>query len=233
MNSISFREARSSDADAIGALHVASWRETYSGILPDELLDGLSGKARSEMWRGVLSGHTSGTVVFVAESESEIVGFGACGGQRDNELKRQGFGAEIGAIYVLQAHQRAGVGNALMRLMAQSLLRHGQNAASLWVLRENAGARDFYERLGGALIREKTEELSDATLSEVAYGWSDLRSTRHLMSALGRNRTLASRRSSPFEVTTIKHEVLELSQDEPADRLAKRANRRYIRSFSS
>ena len=173
-----FRQADVSDADMIGALHVATWRETYRGILPNELLVGLSVEARSAMWRSVLSGTVDweGTDVLVAENGGGIVGFGACGAQRDENLRGQGFDAEIGAIYVLQTEQRAGTGTSLMHLMARSLLSSGRKAASLWVIRENAHARAFYEELGGALLGEKIEALSGAILTEVAYGWSDLAS---------------------------------------------------------
>jgi ribosomal protein S18 acetylase RimI-like enzyme len=176
MDSMRFRQAGPPDADMIAAVHVASWRETYRGILPDELLDGLSVETRSAMWRSVLSGSANWdrTNLFVAENGGGIVGFGACGRQRDENLRAQGFDAEIHAIYVLQAKQCAGIGTSLMRLMARSLLGSGRKAASLWVLSENTSARAFYEELGGALLGEKVEELSGATLIEVAYGWNDL-----------------------------------------------------------
>jgi ribosomal protein S18 acetylase RimI-like enzyme len=130
------------------------------------------------MWRSVLtrSAAPEGTQVFIAEAGGDIVGFGACGDQRDGKLGEQGFDGEIGAIYVLKSHQRAGIGIGLMRLMAHSLLGRGRKAASLWVLRENLFARAFYERLGGTLIGERVDELSGATVAEVAYGWSDLNS---------------------------------------------------------
>lgn len=176
MDSMCFRHADFDDANSIGALHVASWRETYRGMLPDELLDGLSAESRSEMWRSVLSGPVNwdGTSVFVAENRCGIHGFGACGVQRDENLRKQGFDAEIGAIYVLQAQQSAGVGTRLMHLMARSLRGAGRKAAILWVLRDNFHARGFYERLGGTLIGERIEDFSGAALVEVAYGWSNL-----------------------------------------------------------
>lgn len=176
MDAISFREAKPGDAAALGALHVASWRETYAGLLPSQLLDGLSAEARSAMWSAVLDDPATwgGTAVFVAESEGRMVGFGACGDQRDEALRKQGFDGEIGAIYVLQSHQRAGVGSALMSLMAQNLLDQGRTAATLWVLRENVSARSFYERLGGAPAGEREDEQPGVMVTELAYGWSDL-----------------------------------------------------------
>lgn len=176
MGATSFREAKSSDAAALGALHVTSWRETYAGLLPNRLLNGLSAEERSGMWSAVLNdpANFGGTAIFVAESEGQIVGFGACGGQRDEALKDQGFVGEVGAIYVLRLHQRAGVGKSLMSLMARKLMDQGRRAATLWVLRENVSARTFYERLGGVLIGQREVEQSGAMLNEVAYGWNDL-----------------------------------------------------------
>ena len=176
MDAISYRQADADDAPAIGAMHVASWRETYARLLPDELLNGLSTEARSAMWSATLSDPNSGTAVFLAESGGAIVGFGACGGQRDEALRDQGFDGEIGAVYVLKSHQRAGLGRALMSLIARKLLDQGRSAACLWVLRENTSARRFYERLGGTVLGERVDEQSGIALREVAYGWSDLTS---------------------------------------------------------
>lgn len=176
MPMVDYRLATADDASAIGALHVISWHETYTGLLPQDMLDGLSAKSRAAMWTTVLDAPASpdGTRVYVAESAGEIVGFGACGGQRDNAMRERGFTGEIGAIYILRAQQGAGVGRALMSLMARDLVARSMPRASLWVLRENVGARCFYEGLSGAIIVEKEVAEGDTTLREVAYGWPDL-----------------------------------------------------------
>jgi len=43
----------------------------------------------------------------------------------------------------------------------------------VWVLAENP-FRNFYEALGGKLIREQTIERWGQEFIEVAYGWNDL-----------------------------------------------------------
>lgn len=164
---IALREATPADAAAIGALHVACWHETYSGILPAPMLPGLSVEMRTDMWRAILedSDAFGGAVVFVAVQEDRIVGFGSCGAQRDPALIEAGFDGEIGALYVLQAYQAQGIGRALMRALAN----RGHQAVSLWVLRDNVSARGFYEALGGAIVGERI----DGSLVELAYGWPD------------------------------------------------------------
>ena len=173
---VDYRLATAGDTSAIGALHVMSWRETYAGLLPQKMLDGLSAESRAAMWATVLDAPSSpiGTRVYVAESQGEIVAFGACGGQRDDAMRERGFAGEIGAIYILRSQQGGGMGRALMSLMARDLMARPVSGASLWVLRENVGARGFYEDLGGAIITEKEVAESDTNLHEVAYGWLDL-----------------------------------------------------------
>jgi ribosomal protein S18 acetylase RimI-like enzyme len=182
-----FREARLADAAALGELHVASWRETYAGVLPATLLEDLSVEGRTAMWTAVLRAPArfDRTGVFVAEGASGIVGFGACGGQRDPTLAKQGFIGEIGAIYVLKSHQRAGLGAALMDAMALRLMEQEREAAALWVLRENLIACRFYEQMGGAVVAERVEAEAGAELHEVAYGWRDLALLRARIAARG------------------------------------------------
>jgi len=45
----------------------------------------------------------------------------------------------------------------------------------LWVFDANAQARTFYEGLGGVVVREQPIDITGQTLTEVAYGWPDLR----------------------------------------------------------
>ena len=176
MGAISFRRAVPGDAPALGALHVASWRETYAGILPEDMLAALSAESRAAMWERILGDPEAhaGAQVYVAQDGERLVGFGACGEQREETLAGAGFGGEIGAIYVLRSHQHRGIGRAIMSLLAQAHLKADRRGASLWVLRENLAARSFYERLGGTVVGERTEEAPDAILVETAYGWRDL-----------------------------------------------------------
>ena len=42
---VDYRLATTEDSSAIGALHVVSWRETYAGLLPQDMLDRLSAES--------------------------------------------------------------------------------------------------------------------------------------------------------------------------------------------
>jgi ribosomal protein S18 acetylase RimI-like enzyme len=170
------RPASLADAPNLAAMHVASWLETYPGMLPPSMLASLSVDKRLAMWKQVIGDTpTSGsTNVYIADIDGKIVGFGSCVSQRTQTLKDSGYDGEIGAIYVLKAYQRRALGRRLLHAMASDLSARGFTATSLWVLRDNAPARSFYEQYGGQVVAEREEARPDGALSEVAYGWKDL-----------------------------------------------------------
>lgn len=173
---MNIRAATSDDAMGIAAVHVASWQETYVGLMPAAILNSLSVADRAARWARILAeaAHEGGMSVFVAMHAGDTVGFAHSCGQRDGRLNVRGFTGEIGAIYVLRNAQGKGLGRCLMTAAAQSLHELGHDAASLWVLRDNDPARRFYERLGGEVCCEREDRLEAATLVELAYGWRDL-----------------------------------------------------------
>ncbi|MGI9506339.1 MAG: GNAT family N-acetyltransferase, partial [Geminicoccaceae bacterium] len=178
MATTTIRPATADDAESIAEIHVRAWRETYAGLLPKALLDGLSVERRVAWWRGLLDGtnNPSRTAVFIAVGENDqAVGFGSCGRQRDPELDAAGFDAEVETIYLLDKVKRLGTGRQLMTTLAAAMLTEGYRGAALWVLRENDSARRFYEALGAAIVGEREEWRSDDfVMREVAYGWPDL-----------------------------------------------------------
>jgi len=176
MSQVGLRPAVLTDAAAIGAVHVQSWRETYAGLLPEAMLAELSVERWAAMWGELLGDPATAAsmTIVVAENESRIVGIGGCGPQRDEALAKSGFTGEFGMIYVLRSHQGRGLGRSIMASLAWSLAKLGHEKASLWVFRENERARRFYERLGGTIVGEKAGERNGTVLVDLAYGWSDL-----------------------------------------------------------
>lgn len=170
------RPATAADAEVIAQVHVASWRETYPGLVPPSILAGLSVAERAKMWRKILRQPDAfqRSAVFVAERSGAVIGFAACGDQRSSKLETRGFAAEIFALYLLRSDQGLGLGRLLMAELARTLAGRVQQGASLWVLRENLAARRFYERLGGELVGEKEDRREEGILVEVAYGWTAL-----------------------------------------------------------
>ena len=117
-----------------------------------------------------LSGGPGSESSWIAERAGAIVGFASCGAARH---RLEGLEAEVYALYVLQDHQRRGVGRELVRACARHFVRQGEFGFYLWVLKANR-ARLFYEALGGQEVAGKTERLGLHSFAEVAYAWHDL-----------------------------------------------------------
>jgi len=155
------RRADSEDVEAIAEIHVCSWQAAYRGVLPDELLDGLSVAERARSWREILAAGER-WLTFVAEPVTGgLAGF--CSATMPIRDAEAGEGtAEIGALYVAPGHWRQGVGSALLAVTLEELHRAGWCDAILWVLPENRAAIAFYERFGFEVEAgvEKREERS-------------------------------------------------------------------------
>ncbi len=163
------REANSSDAAGIARVHVDSWRTTYPGLVPEDVLANLSYERSASNWRQVLS--SPDRVVFVAEGDAgEIVGFASGGPERTGN---KGYDGELYAIYLLQGFQKQGIGSRLILALATRLAALGRQSLFVWVFSDNP-ARSFYEKIGGIRVTEQVIEIGSARLMETGYGWGDI-----------------------------------------------------------
>ena len=166
------REATIEDVPGIARVHVDSWRTTYKGIVPQRIIDSFTYERREELWRRTLS-PGSAPCVYVAEDGGEVVGFASGGPARQEEAPNHA--GQLYAIYLLQEHQRRGIGRQLFDAVVRELARRGLYSMAIWVIADNAPACGFYEALGGRRVYERQEEADDIVLEEIGYGWDDIR----------------------------------------------------------
>lgn len=163
------RPATQADAPAIGRVHVATWRSTYPGMMPQALLDGLDEGRSAQRWLARVG--EAGKPLLVAEHEGEVVGF-ASGGPA-----REGFPdwveGELYALYLDDACQGQGWGKALVQAFLEALRAEGHRSMGVWVVAANP-VRHFYAHLGGQPAGEKVVELGGAMVSELAFAWREL-----------------------------------------------------------
>lgn len=161
--------AQYADAAEIARVHVLSWQLAYQGLLPAEMLAGLSVETRTRQWQSWLE-RPHQSQVYVARAEQQVVGF-VCGGPIRDEVPP--FKGEIYALYVLPDWQGRGVGKALLDFQQAALCQAGLKKQLVWFLTTNQLARNFYRRQGGIAITERQVEIGDPPVSvaETAYGW--------------------------------------------------------------
>lgn len=165
---IKIRRASREDASAIARVHVASWRSTYAGLIPETYLAALDAEERARQWDLLIG---SGRDLFhVAEDESGIFGFVSGGPIREPV---DGYDAELHTIYLLADRQGSGMGRRLVNAIVQDLRGAGFRSMVVWVLDQNPAVQ-FYKRLGAIEIARKTVEIGGAMLDDRALGWPDL-----------------------------------------------------------
>lgn len=161
------RPAVVADAPRIAQVHIASWQEAYSGIVPAQVLDNLDLARREEQWRAALeNAERDGVRAWVAETGDRLVGFCSLGPSRDEDADRRTW--EIYSIYLEPDTWGRGVARELMRTMLAEV--PADAPVTLWVLADNERARHFYRRHGFQPDgTERLEPFGEAQLLEVRY----------------------------------------------------------------
>jgi GNAT superfamily N-acetyltransferase len=162
------RESLLNDAADLARVRQEGWKCTYRGIVPDAVLDGMNYEKDVQRWTEILANRDHERFCYTSEIENQVTGFCTGGPCRDDDPEYDG---EIYAIYVLKAQQGRGTGRALMNSGIDWLKKSGCRKMLVWVLRDNTGARGFYEKLGGAPVRQRLIQIGGVDLPELGYGF--------------------------------------------------------------
>jgi ribosomal protein S18 acetylase RimI-like enzyme len=140
----------------------------------------MSCEQQARQWSAAIrDAHQS--VIAASEADHGVVGFASFGRARRNARPAAGRFAgeddpsvgEVYTLYVLPDFQERGIGRRLLAAAFAALAGKGYGCALLWALRDNH-ARHFYERVGGAMVAERQEQLWGCAIDQVCYGWPDL-----------------------------------------------------------
>jgi len=165
MTTLAIRPATSADAPEIAAIHVASWQAAYGTLLDPAWLRSLTAASRLPMWEGILADPAAAANVFVAIRDGVCAGFCSVG----TSAAAPGSGV-VHTIYVRPGEEGRGIGHALIERAERALVEQGYANAALWVLRDNARARRFYERHGWVTDgTEQQDDLFGQPVTDVRY----------------------------------------------------------------
>jgi ribosomal protein S18 acetylase RimI-like enzyme len=132
------RAATVADADAVAALHAASWRSAYRGILSEQTLGPDLDEERRRHWRAKLAAARRDDLVLMVDDIAFIAVWSA---------GDPGFGAYIDNLHVHPERRGGGIGRHLMGEAARLLAERGEHRAYLWVFDANVRTIEFYRRL--------------------------------------------------------------------------------------
>lgn len=133
------RSAEINELTNLAEIYLESWHFAFSKHFPPESLARVAVSDFEHRWRDFFAEKNIRS--FVYELDSVPLGFVTC--KINNEEP-----AEVVSMMVLPTRIRTGIGSKLMEKAISCLLDNKCKAAILWVVRENANARRFYERFG-------------------------------------------------------------------------------------
>lgn len=151
------RYADISDAKTLGEIHSRSWKVTYKGIVPNEILESFTIEKRQKYFEKALMDKREEDAI--AFKDNEAVGLICIGKCRDKD-KPDVYG-EIWGIYLLPEYWNMGIGSELINWGLIELKKRHYSKVTLWVLEENINARKFYEKIGFK---------HDGTIKEITIG---------------------------------------------------------------
>jgi ribosomal protein S18 acetylase RimI-like enzyme len=165
------RSASTADAAQITAVRRDSWFAAYEGIIAHAVIDRVTApdggarvrqSFRTRPWQRMITAVAGQQRRPAAAGQPApvIVGYASFGPERDvlgapwphplSAAGAEGRAAELYALYVHPAWWSTGTGRALMDQVLARVSAAGYRCITLWVLRDNARARRFYERAGFA-----------------------------------------------------------------------------------
>ncbi|MFT4042729.1 MAG: GNAT family N-acetyltransferase [Gordonia sp. (in: high G+C Gram-positive bacteria)] len=140
-HAVNVRPARIEDASQMARVHVESWRQTYRGLMPDEVLNdpGLL-SMRTRFWTEALTNQRyAHNRVAVAERNGSVIGIAMSGPpQREGDWDHELF-----VLYVDAKDHGSGAGQLLL-----DAVLNAQESAVLWVADPNPRAQAFYRKAG-------------------------------------------------------------------------------------
>ncbi|MET7833511.1 GNAT family N-acetyltransferase [Micromonospora sediminicola] len=163
---LSLRSATEADLMAVGALHQRSRVAAYSSILPPEALAEPTPEAMGRYWVERLTWEGADHRMTVAERDGRLVGFSYLGPDDEGDPST----GLLNAIHLEPDERGRGTGRTLMVDALDAMRDRSWTRAVLWVLRDNASARRFYERGGWrATGASRVDRIGPALVDQVRY----------------------------------------------------------------
>ncbi|MEQ1064311.1 GNAT family N-acetyltransferase [Acinetobacter sp. XH1741] len=162
LNDTDIRIASFKDALSIAEVHVQGWKETYTGMIKQEILDELTVLDKEQLWKEI--SRSPDHKLFVYTENGIVKGF------LDGYLNPENNMAQILAFYLLAEVQKQGIGRELFQKFYQCALNQGYAFIRLDVFNKNP-SRFFYEKMGAKLIGETELPEFGFGITELLYQW--------------------------------------------------------------
>lgn len=195
-SSLSVRAARVDDAAEMARVNVQSWRETYRGLMADDVLDDPElPRVRERFWSTILTDQRyRANRVVVAERGGDVIGIAMAAPTEGADAR---WAMRLYVLYVVAAEHGSGAGGALLDAVIDP-----HDSALLWVADPNPRAHAFYRKHGFVADGEASVEegvrairMVRTVLAPIGLGLAALGRPAYITDDreldLGRDRTVA------------------------------------------
>lgn len=157
------RLATEDDCCILAKLKKEIWETTYKNIYPDEKFSQYNYEEQEKKFLNIINNEMIDLYVVIINEE--IVGYMSFG----KPLRSyKDYEQDISLFYLKKDYQRNGIGRDLFMLAYESIKRKGYNKFFISCNKYNQQARNFYEKMGGILIDEDSDN-NDKSLPQVKY----------------------------------------------------------------
>jgi GNAT superfamily N-acetyltransferase len=166
---VRLREASPADLPGIVEVFLSCWRDSYSSVLPQSVITGMTNDRAEALWTAALDGSRGERVMLVADDA-----VGPLGVVRFRSARETGA---VESLYVSPSAQRGGLGARLLAAATAAMYEQGARVGALWVFAANRSALAFYRRHGWSP--------DGATRTQPEFGEPEVRLAHRLVAAPG------------------------------------------------
>jgi ribosomal protein S18 acetylase RimI-like enzyme len=163
---VTVRRGSQGDLEAVSAIKLGSWADTYSSLIPPALLAPFLDLGHSLVDLRESTARPDALFLVAEDGNGAVTGFALA-------YLEPGTEPWLESLHVASGHRGRGVGTALVRELAVLLVARGYRTMSLGVVKGNEGAGRLYSRLGATLVGIEPTDWAAGVDHEV-YRWADL-----------------------------------------------------------
>ena len=162
----SIRSGAPADLDAVAAIKVANWADTYSQLIPADVLAPFLDLAHAIDDLRDSTAMADAHFLVAQGSEGDVIGYSLAFLDEEPD-------PWLESLHIASAARGRGVGTALMREVARAIRARGRDSMRLGIVKGNRGAGRLYKRLGASLVGTEPTEWARGVDHEI-YRWADL-----------------------------------------------------------
>jgi len=151
------------DQAQMARIKVDGWKNAYDSIISQAYLKSLNYEEQTERYESSFDEYKD--LVFVAVRGEEVLGY-ACFNPIPNVDQ---FESELVSLYIKPTEIGKGIGTALLLETKKHLASLGRKNMIVWCLSDNEPAIQFYEKMGGKIVKTKEAKIGDKYYKEYGF----------------------------------------------------------------